>query len=159
MAVQEASTALVCTLMPAIEPVISVSIVPREKYPMGQTVLKVNEERELNLQFTRRYLEEQLLTVLAGRAAEELVYGRDEMSTINQRRLVTARRIVTKLVVSGSMTDNPGIGPRTVAVPVAAGGKAVAQVGRAATPSSPWQPAPSQAPEFIVLPCLPPPPS
>ena len=34
----------------------------------------------------------------AGRAAEELVYGPDEMSTMNQRRLVMARRIVQKLV-------------------------------------------------------------
>jgi hypothetical protein len=43
-----------------------VTIVPREKYPMGHTVLKVNEQRELTNMFTRRYLEEQLLMVLAG---------------------------------------------------------------------------------------------
>ena len=43
-----------------------VTIVPREKFPLGQTVLKVNEQRELTYQFTRRYLQEQLLTVLAG---------------------------------------------------------------------------------------------
>ena len=66
MAVQEAATALVGTLLPSIEPVVNVSILPREKYPMGQTVLKVDEQRELNRQFTRRYLEEQLLVVLAG---------------------------------------------------------------------------------------------
>ena len=39
---------------------------PREKYPLGQTVLKVNEQRERTHMFTRRYLEEQLYTVLAG---------------------------------------------------------------------------------------------
>ena len=43
-----------------------VTIAPREKYPLGQTVLKVNEQRERTHMFTRRYLEEQLLTVLAG---------------------------------------------------------------------------------------------
>ena len=39
---------------------------PREKYPLGQTVVKVNEARERTHMFSRRYLEEQLLTVLAG---------------------------------------------------------------------------------------------
>ena len=41
-------------------------MVPREKYPLGQTVCAVNEQRERTRLFTRRYLEEQLLTVLAG---------------------------------------------------------------------------------------------
>ncbi len=47
------------------------------------------------------------------------MYGLDEMSTMNQRRLVTARRIVSKLVVSNAMTDNAAIGPRTVSIPSA----------------------------------------
>ena len=51
---------------PAVEPVVHVTIVPREKFPLGHTVLKVNEQRELTYQFTRRYLQEQLLMVLAG---------------------------------------------------------------------------------------------
>ena len=46
--------------------VAQVTVVPREKYPLGQTVCKVNEQRERTRLFTRRYLEEQLLTVLAG---------------------------------------------------------------------------------------------
>lgn len=196
MAIQEGSTALLATLMPSIEPVLSVSIVPREKYPMGQTVLRVNEARELNNMFTRRYLEEQLLMVMAGRAAEQVrrlrgncgvigvgfgagvvraialltvrvgaemmtvseytrarnmpiggqanqlcwilsrcfdsaqvVYGDDDVSTINQRRLVLARRIVTKLVVAGAMSDNPRIGPRTISHPVDKGGDRLLQVG------------------------------
>lgn len=49
-----------------------VTIVPREKYPLGQTVVKANEQRELTQLFTRRYLEEQLLTVLAGK--NDLIY-------------------------------------------------------------------------------------
>lgn len=47
-----------------------VTIVPREKHPLGQTVVKANEDRELTGLFTRGYLEEQLLTVLAGRAGK-----------------------------------------------------------------------------------------
>lgn len=47
-----------------------VTIVPREKHPLGQTVVKANEDRELTGLYTKRYLEEQLLTLLAGRAGQ-----------------------------------------------------------------------------------------
>ncbi|KAK9808335.1 hypothetical protein WJX73_003265 [Symbiochloris irregularis] len=107
LAVQEAATALACTLMPSIEPVVSVTIVPREKFPLGQTVVRVNEARENTGQFTRRYLEEQLITLLAGRAAEELVYGPEEMSTLNQRRIAMAREIAAKMVVASGMSNTP----------------------------------------------------
>ena len=50
-------------------------------------------------------------------AAEELLYGPDEMSTMQQRRLVDARRIAQKLVVSAAMTQNAAIGPRSISVP------------------------------------------
>ena len=66
LAVQEAATALVCTLMPAIEPVTLVSIQPRQNSPLGQTVVRTNEQRQYAELWTRRYLEEQLITVLAG---------------------------------------------------------------------------------------------
>ncbi len=36
---------------------------------------------------------------------------------MQQRRLIDARRIVQKLVVSAAMTPNPAIGPRTISVP------------------------------------------
>lgn len=54
--------------------------VPREKYPLGQTVLKVNEQRERTRLFTRRYLEEQLLTVLAGAAAPSASHGQTQLT-------------------------------------------------------------------------------
>jgi ATP-dependent Zn protease len=50
-------------------------------------------------------------------AAEELVYGPDEMSSLHQLRLADARNIAAKLVVSSAMSDNPAIGPRTVSTP------------------------------------------
>eukprot|EP01025_Chloroclados_australasicus_P056094 TRINITY_DN6893_c2_g1_i1.p2 TRINITY_DN6893_c2_g1~~TRINITY_DN6893_c2_g1_i1.p2 ORF type:complete len:362 (-),score=92.60 TRINITY_DN6893_c2_g1_i1:193-1194(-) len=118
LAVQEGSTALAATLQPAIEPVTKVSIVAREKNPMGMTVVKFNESRELTKLFTRTYLEQQLLVVLAGRAGEEIIYGKDEMSTINQRRLVMARRIVQKMVASTGMTDIEVLSDRTLAMPL-----------------------------------------
>ena len=57
------------------------------------------------------------LVYLLPSAAEELIYGPEEMSTMQQRRLIDARRIVQKLVVSAAMSENPAIGPRTISVP------------------------------------------
>ena len=134
LAVMEGATALLCTLLPAIEPVQTVTIQPREKFPLGQTVVKANEGRELTQAFSRRYLREQLLTVLAGRAAEEVVYGPDELTTMQQRRLVLARRIVTKLVVSTAMDSGEEIGQRTLAFPKAQGSRSLVQVVPRFTP-------------------------
>ena len=50
------------------------------------------------------------------------------MSTINQRRLIMARRIATKLVISSAMTENPVIGPRTLTVPVDLGDSSMFQI-------------------------------
>lgn len=35
------------------------------------------------------------------------VYGVEEMSSINQRRIIMARRIACKLLLSGALTDDP----------------------------------------------------
>ena len=113
---------------------ISVTIQPREKFPLGQTVVKANEGRELTQAFTARYMKEQLLTVLAGRAAEELVFGPDELTTMQQRRLVLARRIATKLVVSSAMDATPEIGPRTLSLPRIQGSRSLMQIVPRFTP-------------------------
>ena len=63
---QEGATALVCTLLPAIEPLTYVTIRPRDRRPLGQTVVRTNAQRERTMLYTQRYLKEQLLTVLAG---------------------------------------------------------------------------------------------
>ena len=115
LAVVEGATALVATLMPALEVVVRVTTVPTEKAMLGQTVLKVNEQRELTQLFTKRYLDEQLLMVLAGRAAEMMMLG--ETSSLNARNFGFARRIVNKIVVSNAMSYNSTIGPRTVSSP------------------------------------------
>lgn len=46
---------------------LQTTIVPRERWPLGQTVVRVNEQRERTNLFTKEYLKQQLLTVLAGR--------------------------------------------------------------------------------------------
>ena len=57
--------------------------------------------------WTKRYLREQLLVALAGRAGEEVVYGRDEMSSLHQSRNMLARQIATKMQNAGEKTMEP----------------------------------------------------
>lgn len=105
-AVMEAAISMVATLLPAIEPVDFVTILPSTKSPIGRTVLKSHIGRYTTGMWTKRYLSEQLLVTLAGRAGEEVVYGRDEMSSLNQSRNMMARQIATKMLNSG-MSDHP----------------------------------------------------
>jgi ATP-dependent Zn protease len=53
--------------------------------------------------WTKRFLTDQLALALAGRAAEELVYGFDELSSLNQYRLMLARQIATKMLNAGEL--------------------------------------------------------
>ena len=45
------------------------------------------------------------------------MYGADDMTTINQKKLALARSIAVKLVVSGGMSENASFAPRTLSVP------------------------------------------
>lgn len=46
------------------------------------------------------------------------MYGQDEMSTINQRQLMLARRIAQKLCVSGGLSDALGPAPLSHPIPL-----------------------------------------
>lgn len=56
--------------------------------------------------WTRAYLEQQLRLMLAGRAAEELVFGRDELSSLHQAKLMLAREVSDSLLNCGSSSAN-----------------------------------------------------
>ena len=45
---------------------LQVTIVPRAKFPLGQTVPRVSDARENTRQYTRQYMEALLCTFLAG---------------------------------------------------------------------------------------------
>ncbi|GLI63674.1 hypothetical protein VaNZ11_006712 [Volvox africanus] len=105
-AVMEAGISLAATLLPAIEPVDYITIQPSLRSPLGRTVLKPHVGRYTTGVWTYRYLREQLLVALAGRAAEELVMGREELSSLNQDRLQFARQIAFKIMNSG-MSEHP----------------------------------------------------
>jgi cell division protease FtsH len=106
IALLEAATALTAYLLPHIEDVLSVTIIPREKLRLGKTILKFDENHTNHLQCTCNYLENLLIVELAGRAAENLFYKKNELSYICQERLTRARQIATTLVITGVMVDS-----------------------------------------------------
>lgn len=106
LAVLEAGIATTATLLPAIEPIEYVTIIPSFKSSIGRTVLTPNVGRHTAGIWTRRYLCEQLQLALAGRAAEEIIFGFDELSSLSQHRLQLARQIVHKLLDSG-LSEHP----------------------------------------------------
>lgn len=118
LAVHEAGCALLTELLPTLEKVELVTIVPRENEPEGQIRFEYNAARTICGTFTRQYLTEQLIMVLGGRAAEELIYGPDDMSTINEAALTRAREIVSKMVMTAGMCDVKEINTRTMAYPM-----------------------------------------
>eukprot|EP00798_Chlamydomonas_sp_ICE-L_P007699 gene7699-863_t len=89
-----------------MEPVDYVTLSPSTQSPVGRTVLKSNIVRYTTGMWTKRYLKEQLLVALSSRAAEELVFGPDELSSLNQHRIMFARQIVTKMLNAG-MSEHP----------------------------------------------------
>ena len=66
LAVHQMSTALACCLLPAMEPLDYVDITPTQDAPLGRVATSLNSQRAFTQQWTRQYLEEQLLTTLAG---------------------------------------------------------------------------------------------
>jgi cell division protease FtsH len=57
VALLEAATAVISTLLPELEDVEMITAQPAERRRLGKTVLKSNEPRQFTRLFTRRYLE------------------------------------------------------------------------------------------------------
>jgi len=117
MAVHEAAKAILAELLPSLETVELVTIVPREKQPDGQLRLEFNEQRTRCGTFTRQYLHDQVVALLGSRAAEALMYGMEEMSTVNASALDRARQIAVKMVATAGMSDDPTLNKRTTVLP------------------------------------------
>ena len=62
-------------------------------------------------------MQEQLRVLLAGRAAERMLLGADDVSSLNMENINHARDIVHMLVLGAAMADNPRIGPQMISQP------------------------------------------
>jgi cell division protease FtsH len=104
-AYHEAGHALVARLLPNADPVHKISIVTRGMMG-GYTRLLPTEDRYL---MTRSQFNDMIATLLAGQAAEELIFK--ETTTGAQNDIEEATKMARKMVTSYGMSDK--LGPRT----------------------------------------------
>ncbi|MBD3675756.1 MAG: ATP-dependent metallopeptidase FtsH/Yme1/Tma family protein [Planctomycetaceae bacterium] len=101
-AYHEAGHALIAWLLPELDPLHKVTIVPRGR-ALGVTQLMPNEER---FNVGERKLHSQLAMMLGGRAAEKLVF--DEYSAGAEDDLKRATSLTRKMVAHWGMSDKIG---------------------------------------------------
>lgn len=105
VAYHEAGHALVSSLLPGSDPVHKISIIPRGA-ALGYTLQLPAEDRYL---VTRSEIMDRICVLLAGRAAEELVFG--EISTGAQDDLERSTRMARRMVTEFGMSEE--LGPLT----------------------------------------------
>ncbi len=104
VAYHEIGHALVASCLPGADPVQKVSIIPRGIAALGYTLQRPTEDRYL---MTRGELMAKLTCLLAGRAAEELVFG--EVSTGAHDDLVKATDMARSMVLEYGMSEEIGL--------------------------------------------------
>ncbi len=98
----EMGHALMAMALPGSDHVHKVSIIPRGVAALGYTIQRPTEERYL---MTRAELENRMMVLLGGRAAEELVFGQFSTGAADDLQKVTAiaRAIVTRYGMHGEL--------------------------------------------------------
>merc|ERR1719231_1255595 len=81
VAYHEAGHALMAALTPGFDEVGKITIVPRSNGAGGFTLFLPSDEQQDSGMYTRSYLEGRLKVALGGRVAEELAYGKEEITT------------------------------------------------------------------------------
>merc|ERR1712159_185917 len=98
VAYHEAGHAIMGLLTPDYDMVTKVTIIPRSSGAGGFTLFTPPEERLESGMYTKKYLEAQLAVALGGRVAEEIVYGKDEITTGASDDLQQVRNIARRMV-------------------------------------------------------------
>ena len=95
VAYHEMGHALVAANLPDVDPVHKVSIIPRSIGALGYTMQRPTDDRYL---ISRQELKDRMVVLLAGRAAEQVVFGEVSTGAADDLAKVTdiARQIVTR---------------------------------------------------------------
>ena len=101
-AYHEAGHAIVMHALPTHEPVHRITIVPRGQAG-GMTIFLPDEDRSYQ---SKRYMEEQIVSLLGGRAAEKLMLG--DISTGASNDIERASHIARKMVTAYGMSEKLG---------------------------------------------------
>ena len=99
MAHHEMGHALAAVSLPGMDPVHKVSIIPRSIGALGYTMQRPTEDRFL---ITAGELKDRMVVLMAGRAAEDLIFGEISTGAADDLAKVTdiARQIVTRFGMS-----------------------------------------------------------
>merc|ERR1719389_1351540 len=98
VAYHEAGHAIMGLMTPDYDMVTKVTIVPRSGGAGGFTLFTPPEERLETGMYTKKYLCAQLTVALGGRVAEEIIYGKDEITTGASNDLQQVRNIARRMV-------------------------------------------------------------
>ena len=106
-AYHEAGHAIVGRLMPSHDPVYKVTIIPRGR-ALGVTMFLPEEDR---LSFSKELLESQLSSLFGGRIAEELIFGKDKVTTGASNDIERATQLARNMVTKWGLSEK--LGPLT----------------------------------------------
>jgi len=106
-AYHEAGHAIVGRSVPSHDPVYKVSIIPRGR-ALGVTMFLPEEDR---LSYTRELLESQLSSLYGGRIAEELIFGKDKVTTGASNDIERATQLARSMVTKWGLSEK--LGPLT----------------------------------------------
>merc|ERR1719389_948178 len=98
VAYHEAGHAIMGALTPDYDMVTKVTILPRTNGAGGFTLFTPTEERLESGLYSMRYLKGQLAVALGGRVAEEIVFGKEEVTTGASGDLQQVRNIARRMV-------------------------------------------------------------
>jgi cell division protease FtsH len=103
-AFHEAGHAIVGRLMPEHDPVYKVSIIPRGR-ALGVTMFLPEKDK---YSISKRKINSQISSLFGGRIAEELVYGKDAVTTGASNDIERATELAHKMVKLWGMSDVMG---------------------------------------------------
>jgi cell division protease FtsH len=106
-AYHEAGHAIVGRIVPDHDPVYKVSIIPRGR-ALGVTMFLPEEDRYSQ---NRTQLESRLASLYGGRAAEEIIFGADKVTTGASNDIQRATQLARNMVTKYGLTDE--LGPMT----------------------------------------------
>ncbi len=106
-AYHEAGHAIVGRLVPSHDPVYKVSIIPRGR-ALGVTMFLPEEDR---YSLSKERLQSQISSLFGGRIAEELIFGKESVTTGAQNDIQRATEIARSMVTRWGLSDK--LGPLT----------------------------------------------
>jgi cell division protease FtsH len=106
-AYHEAGHAIVGRFMPSHDPVYKVTIIPRGK-ALGVTMFLPEADR---LSYSKELLESQICSLFGGRIAEELIFGKDHVTTGASNDIEKATELSRNMVTKWGLSER--LGPLT----------------------------------------------